>query len=248
MAFADLGLLSKSLIVLLWLCILWWWQKWAAFRPQSWQKARVLSNIGLWGINILLSILVYWPLQRWFLDVNPSDTAILLIFHLLVLDLWIYAWHWLTHYVPFLWRFHKVHHLDEQLDVTSAVRFHFGEVILSFMARVPVILLFQIPLSTLIIFETLVLCSALFHHANILLPKRLDKILNWFIITPNLHWVHHDAWVNPKTHNYGTILSLWDRVFRTRNNGPRQKDMRLGVGKEKDQNLWHLVIFPFRKV
>src|ERR1043165_7061871 len=104
---------------------------------------------------------------------------------------WIYWWHRANHELPILWRFHEVHHRDAFLDATSALRFHFGEVVIAAVARAMVIFLLAIPLGSVLIFETLVLVAAIFHHSNARLPEALEQRLARWIITPSLHWVHH---------------------------------------------------------
>ena len=107
--------------------------------------------------------------------------------------LWIYWWHRANHELPFLWRFHAVHHYDELLDTSSAVRFHFGEVALSALARAGVIVLLDLPLASVVLFEGLVLMAAIFHHSDARLPPAIERPLSRVIVTPSIHWVHHHA-------------------------------------------------------
>ena len=161
--------------------------------------ARMVKNATLFGFNALLSPLIVIPLSafaaqhalEWRPEWWSGWTG--LAVDLLLLDLWIYWWHRANHVVPFLWRFHEVHHLDEFLDVTSAVRFHFGEVLLSALVRACVIFLLSVPLSSVVVFETLVLAGAIFHHSNIGLPAAFERTLSLVIVTPSIHWVHHHA-------------------------------------------------------
>src|SRR5262249_7199489 len=150
-------------------------------------------------------------------------------FDLLLLDFLIYWWHRANHRVPFLWRFHEVHHLDRFLDVTSGVRFHFGEVILSALARAGVIALFAIPLSSVLSFEALLLVATGFHHSDLKLPPSLERALSWIVVTPSIHWVHHHRVRSDTDSNYSTILSLWDRLFASRSQTRRTPEMEIGV-------------------
>jgi len=132
---------------------------------------------------------------------------------ILMFDFWTYWWHWANHRVPFLWRFHRVHHSDNRMDVTTAIRFHPGEIFLSSILRVFLIILFGAKLWHLALFELLQFPIIQFHHANIGILPWLDKALRVFIVTPAMHKVHHSR-VQPETDsNYTSLLSVWDRIF-----------------------------------
>lgn len=160
---------------------------------------RVLKNFGLAGFNALLSPLIVLPVTQlaaghafhWRPESWSGGWFILV--DLLILDCWIYWWHRANHVLPFLWRFHEVHHLDETLDASSALRFHFGEVVMSSLVRAAVIILLGIPFAAVAVFEVLVAVNAIFHHSNLKLPRWLERPLSWVIVTPAIHWVHHHA-------------------------------------------------------
>ena len=210
--------------------------------------ARYASNIGLWAINALLSPLVVVPVSLYMashaLQWRGSFTGILL--DIVLLDLWIYWWHRANHRFPFLWRFHQVHHLDRWLDVTTAFRFHFGEVLLSAVARGVFIWLLGIQWQSVLLFELLVLICSTFHHSNGRLSWRLEKPLSMFIITPSIHWVHHHAVKDDTDSNYGTILSLWDRLFSSLSRTMRSPQMMLGLKGEGDRKLPSLLYLPLK--
>jgi sterol desaturase/sphingolipid hydroxylase (fatty acid hydroxylase superfamily) len=166
---------------------------------------------------------------------------------ILVLDFWIYWWHRANHEIPVLWRFHEVHHLDRFLDTTSAVRFHFGEVLLSAGVRAAVILALGIPITSVVVFETLVLLSALFHHSNIRVPPRLERALATVIITPSIHWVHHHRKRVDTDSNYGTIFSFWDRLFASRSRTPRRPGMAIGVEGREEKGIAGLLARPIHR-
>lgn len=212
---------------------------------------RIVRNFSLAGLNVLLGPLIvipvttiaaghafYWQPQWW-----SGWTGLLL--DLLILDCWIYFWHRVNHVVPFLWRFHEVHHLDETLDASSALRFHFGEVMLSSLVRAVVIIVLGLPILTVVVFETLITMAAIFHHSNIRLPARLEKLLSLIIVTPSIHWVHHHARRSDTDANYSTILSVWDRLFGSVAAGTRIPDMLIGVEGVKEQKLLRLILRPF---
>jgi len=148
--------------------------------------------------------------------------------------------------VPLLWRFHEVHHLDEFLDVTTGVRFHLGEVLLSALVRFAVIVILAIPLTSVIVFETLLLLATIFHHSNVRLPKRFEQLLSLVIVTPSIHWVHHHALRRDTDSNYATVLSVWDRLFDSRSATQRTPDLVIGVEKDHDRPFLPLLLRPFQ--
>jgi sterol desaturase/sphingolipid hydroxylase (fatty acid hydroxylase superfamily) len=214
---------------------------------------RIGKNLGFAAINAAISPLVVIPISavaaQWSLDWRPVwlGGGSGLAFDLLLLDLWIYWWHRANHRIPVLWRFHEVHHLDQFLDVTSAVRFHLGEVLLSAVVRAAIIFLFAIPLSSVVIFETLLLLATMFHHSNLRLPAAFERLLSFIIVTPSIHWVHHHAVRRDTDSNYSTILSIWDRVFASRSRTQRTPDLEIGVECEQDRSFLSLVLRPFEE-
>jgi sterol desaturase/sphingolipid hydroxylase (fatty acid hydroxylase superfamily) len=211
---------------------------------------RLGRNLGLFALNLLLSPLLVLPLTAWAggftLGLRPDFLAgpVGLAADLLLLDLWIYWWHRANHVIPFLWRFHAVHHYDQLLDTSSAVRFHFGEVALSALVRAGVIVLLDVPLASVVLFEGLVLMTALFHHSDARLPARAEWLLSRLIVTPSIHWVHHHARRADTDSNYGTILSCWDPLFRSRSRTPRTVGMPIGVEGAPDRPLLGLLVAP----
>jgi len=188
---------------------------------------RLVKNLSFWPINIGLSLIIivplsyfaaqyaFWERPNWLIGISG------LLFDFLILDLFLYCWHRTVHEIPFLWRFHEVHHLDQHLDSTSAIRFHFGEIFFAVIFRTLLILLFAIPFSSVVIFEILVLVFTLFHHSNMALPDWLEKLLSKIIVTPGIHWVHHHAVRKDTDSNYSTIFSFWDRLFNTKSKTKR---------------------------
>ncbi len=213
---------------------------------------RLGRNLGLFALNLLLSPLLVLPLTLWAdsfsLGLRPDFLAgpLGLAFDLLLLDLWIYWWHRANHEIPFLWRFHAVHHYDELLDTSSAVRFHFGEVALSALVRAGVILLLDLPLASVVLFEALVLATALFHHSDARLPPSLERPLGRLIVTPAIHWVHHHARRSDTDSNYGTVFSFWDPLFRSRSRTARSPGMPIGVEGARDRPFLGLLTAPMR--
>ncbi len=170
---------------------------------------------------------------------------------LVLFDGWMYTWHRLSHRVKFLWRFHAVHHSDRAMDVTSAVRFHTGEIVISSLARLMVLPLIGLTMPQLLLYEAILLPVILFHHSNIRIPSSLDRVLRCVITTPWMHWVHHSAWQPETDSNFSSVLSIWDRLFGTfrLRDDPGTIQLGLDDGQEKGewQSLRAMIASPFRK-
>jgi sterol desaturase/sphingolipid hydroxylase (fatty acid hydroxylase superfamily) len=212
---------------------------------------RVARNLSLAGINAVLSWAIVVPVSVFAaghgLGWRPpwwSGFPGLLI-DIVILDCWIYFWHRANHVVPFLWRFHEVHHRDEFLDASSALRFHFGEVFLSSLVRALVIFLLGVPLTSIVAFETLLAVVSMFQHSNVRLAGWLERPLSLVIVTPSIHWVHHHAWRADTDSNYATVLSVWDRLFGSRSPTIRTPSMPIGVEGMRDLGIPGLVKRPF---
>lgn len=214
--------------------------------------SRVARNGGLLVINMVLAPLIVLPLAAWAttwqLGLRPDWWAGVwaIALDLVLLDLWLYGWHRANHQVSFLWRFHEVHHRDGFLDVTTAVRFHAGEVVLSALARMIPIALLDIPLVSVVLLEGILLIATGFHHSNLRLPHRVEQVLSWFVVTPSIHWVHHHNVVRDTDSNYATIISAWDRVFASRSPTQRMHGMTLGVEGQGELGFLALLVRPFK--
>ena len=169
-----------------------------------------------------------------------------LAFDLFILDLWIYWWHRANHVVPLLWRFHVVHHLDEFLDATSALRFHAGEVLLSAIRAGGGDLCPGYSVGERCDLRDADRNFTMFHHSNVRLPSRLERLLSLLIVTPSIHWVHHHAIRRDTDSNYATVLSVWDRVFASRSSTSRTPDMPIGVESRHDLPFFQLLVRPWR--
>jgi sterol desaturase/sphingolipid hydroxylase (fatty acid hydroxylase superfamily) len=151
---------------------------------------------------------------------------------LLLIDCWTYWWHRLNHVVPWFWAFHKLHHADRQMDVTTANRFHLGEITLSSLLRVPVLALIGCRLEELALYELLLFAVVQFHHANVALPGWLDRAMRVVIVTPHLHKVHHSVIVADQHANFSSLFSWWDRVARTFRIAPDLSTIVFGVDND----------------
>jgi sterol desaturase/sphingolipid hydroxylase (fatty acid hydroxylase superfamily) len=166
----------------------------------------------------------------------------------LLLDYTLYVWHVLTHKVPFLWRFHLVHHVDLDLDASTAVRFHFGELILSVPWRAGQILAIGVSPLALSIWQTLLLVSILFHHSNVWLPINGERWLNRLIVTPRMHGIHHSTVREETNSNWSSGLIVWDRLHSTIHLSTPQSEITVGVPayrEPEDVELLKILALPF---
>lgn len=168
----------------------------------------------------------------------------------LLFDAWSYLWHRINHEVPFFWRFHRVHHSDPHLDVTTANRFHIGEIFFSSLFRIPLIAFFGIYLWELVLYETLMFAVVQFHHTNIHIPEKADIILRSIIVSPHMHRVHHSRWRPETDSNYSSLFSFWDRLARTFRLRNDPENIKLGLDefdREEDQTVGGMLKTPVLK-
>lgn len=165
----------------------------------------------------------------------PVWAAVLIA--LLVLDAWQYACHVLLHKVPVLWRLHAVHHHADRLEATVAMRFHTCEVVIHGLSLVPLILLLGIGIESIAIYNLLLLPFSMFHHANIRLRPKLERVLRLFIVTPGMHCVHHSRWQPETDSNYSAILSIWDRLFGTLRTVERTESISIGLDGFREEEI-----------
>ncbi len=233
------------------------------------KKKRVQARLGRWFTNISLSLLSNILLRILF-QVTAIGTALFaaskgwgllnlvllpfwieLLIALILLDLAIYWQHVLTHKIPVLWRLHKVHHADRDIDASSGVRFHPVEIVLSLLYKMMVILLLGPSAIAVLLFEIILNGSALFNHANIKLPKSVDRVLRLLIVTPDMHRVHHSVLNEETNSNFGFNLSVWDRIFGSYRDQPKlgHDDMTIGLAEYQSVKpstiVWSLSL-PFR--
>ena len=169
---------------------------------------------------------------------------------LVLLDSTLYIWHRMNHESSFLWRFHNVHHVDLDMDVSTASRFHFGELFFSAIYRGIQIVVLGVDPTTLIFYETLTTGFALFHHSNLRLPVRFEKLLQWVLVTPRMHGIHHSIVRTETDSNYSTIFSIWDRVSRSLVLDIPQSEINIGVPsyrKISELSLWKCILLPFTR-
>ncbi len=170
---------------------------------------------------------------------------------MIALDFVIYLQHVLFHAVPALWRLHRMHHADLEFDVTTGARFHPIEIILSMIIKLAVVAALGAPPIAVLLFEILLNATAMFNHSNVQLPSGLDRVLRWFMVTPDMHRVHHSVVVQETNSNFGFNLPWWDRLLGTYRDQPAagHQAMVIGVNEIRDpgeQRLDRMLTQPFR--
>ncbi|NTV47237.1 MAG: sterol desaturase family protein [Chlorobiales bacterium] len=206
----------------------------------------ILLPSSLLAASILSETNPIWPgikslgLSFW------AQTAIILI----LIDLWMYVWHRMNHRITFLWGFHAVHHSDPGIDVTTAWRFHFVEILFGEILRLPVLILIGAGIEDLLLYTIFMTPVIEFHHSNVRIPAALDRALRLVIPTPHMHRIHHSIERSEHDSNYGSMLSIWDRLFRSFQLSDNVRSIVQGLDGESSYNqqrLFRLLARPFRK-
>ena len=206
---------------------------------------RVLINLAIGGLGGLTVGLIYGPVV--FGSVERARTAEFGLLRwiglpgwlasglaVVLLDYTLWIWHWLNHRVPLLWRFHAAHHADLDLDTSTALRFHLGELLVSVPFRVLQVTLIGVDLPVLLFWEAALLVATEFHHSNLRLPLSLERWLRRAIVTPRMHGIHHSIRPSEVNSNFGTIFSAWDRIHRTFVMGVPQSEIVIGLAEIRD--------------
>ena len=179
-----------------------------------------------------------------------ADAWIAVVVSLLLLDLLVYVQHRVFHAVPLLWRLHRVHHADQEIDVSTGLRFHPLEILLSMLIKMAAVALLGAPAAAMLVFEVILNGMAMFNHSNVRLPLRLDGLLRRFVVTPDMHRVHHSVLNQETNSNYGFNLSLWDRLFGSYVAQPEKGHDGMRIGLQEFQSgrpdrLTELLLLPF---
>ncbi|EGR2797563.1 sterol desaturase family protein [Vibrio navarrensis] len=239
---------------------------WEHYRPRKALSApktvRWFNNLTLVALNGLLIALLL-PLTA-FEAAKMTQDQQMGIFHQLSLPIWanvllsvialdliIYLQHLLFHRLPWLWRLHRMHHADLDIDVTTGTRFHPIEILLSMLIKIGSVFALGVSPLAIVAFEIILNASAMFNHSNAKLPLRLDAVMRKVIVTPDMHRVHHSVIARETHSNFGFFLSLWDRVFRTYVAQPKLGHQRVQIGvpeirKAREQWLDKMLTQPFR--
>ncbi|MCU7959229.1 MAG: sterol desaturase family protein [gamma proteobacterium symbiont of Bathyaustriella thionipta] len=223
---------------------------------------RWANNLGLVFINSFVlrllfpaaavGVAVTADQQGWgLLNLYNLPFPVAVIMAVVVMDFVIWLQHVMVHAIPVLWRLHRVHHADLDYDVTTGARFHTLEIILSMLIKFATILLLGPPVVAVVIFEVMLNATAMFNHGNVKLPAGLDRVLRWFLVTPDMHRVHHSVEDDEANSNFGFSLPWWDRLFGTYRDQPRDghEGMTIGIhhyrNPKKVNQLPGMLALPF---
>ena len=234
----------------------------APYRPSSVSKPkRWLNNLSLAFFNAFLLFLFF---SKGIMDttqyVTHQQTGILnlirvpywikMLIAVALFDFMLYVWHFLNHEMPLLWRFHRVHHSDLNLDVSSASRFHIGELGISALIKMALISFLGADLLILVVFESAVVLTSQLHHSSLRVPDRFEDIWWLLFVPPSMHRIHHSVVIRERNSNYGTIFSIWDRILGTFKKMVDQSGIRIGMGayqKPEKLNFHQLLVMPFTR-
>lgn len=238
--FEDITFL-KAIVVLASLVIIFALENIIPFYNQKKNlKNHSIKNLSFGLFNVVMISLIFAPLtffvQKYefgLLHKLTLSAVTTLILAVLLFDFWMYCWHVAAHKIPFLWRFHLMHHTDTTMDSTTAVRFHPGELFISSTSRLAIIPIIGMTLEQLIIYEMVLLPVILFHHSNIKFPEFFDKPLRFIFATPHVHRIHHSDKKEEYNSSYGSIFIFWDRIFKTFRTNQDQKNICQGVKNKK---------------
>jgi len=229
---------------LAWLVVLLLWEGAApffhAFRSSAERARHGVRNVVIGWINGLLTAFAFaWI---WKAAANAAEDhgfgllnlfglsgATHLVGAILLFDLWTYLWHRAGHRLPGLWKFHRMHHSDPQMDVTTANRFHLVEILISSVLRIALIPLLGISFLEVVAYETLLQFVVQLQHANVMLPRPVERLMRLVLVTPVMHKVHHSRDQPETDSNFASLLSVWDRLFRTFRLRSDPENIRLGL-------------------
>ena len=252
---AGVAATAAAVALLLFLAERWWPLR----RPRAALVARLLVNVLIAGLALAAAGSLVRPLVQRLLGTAAERPFGLLgwlalpplveaVLAFLALDLSFYWWHRANHRVPFLWRFHNVHHCDPDLDVSTALRFHFGEIAFSAAFRVAQVVLLGLGPTVYWAYELCFQANTLFHHSNVRLPIGLERALNRLMVTPRMHGIHHSQVEREAMSNYGVLLPWWDLLHRTLRLNVPQARIAIGVpgySRPEDNRLAAVLGAPF---
>ena len=233
-----------------------------SYRQSSVSKLkRWLTNVPLSLFNGIAYYLLYSSIfAALLLKVDQQDIGLLNRFDfpywmdvsagIIVLDFFVYIWHLLNHKMPLLWKFHRVHHCDMNMDVSTAGRFHIGEFLISGLVRLTVIYTFGISITTYIIFEILMNAAIQFHHSSIKISRGFERYWWLLFVPPSMHRIHHSIRLEESDSNYGALFSLWDRFIGTMKADIDQNGIVIGTTPKREFDklgFGHMLLMPFTK-
>ena len=220
--------------------------------PKKLKFYRWINNTALTFLNSSILGLCFAGTLVFFVREEAHSSPLAIIFSVVFLDFLVYWQHRLFHKIPLLWKLHRVHHSDVEMDTTTALRFHPLEIVISFfVVKMGSITLIKLDPLSLLIFEILLNLSAMFNHGNFSLPLQIERFTRIFIITPDLHRIHHSVVKKETNSNFGFFLSIWDKIFGSYRPKTLQDQETMPIGLEdfrsqRDQGIHRLLLQPLR--
>ena len=263
----DLGQFQqwRAVASLGWLALLLAWETAAPFLPEFPRlRDRLRHGVRNYAIALLnavvagLGFALAWKAVAGWADAHrfgllhwiPLPTAAQAVGAVLLFDLWTYLWHRAAHRLPHLWMFHRMHHSDPRMDVTTANRFHVVEIGISSVLRIGLIPLLGLQFWHVVLYETLLQVLVQLQHANVALPGPVERVMRWVFVTPDMHKIHHSRWQPETDSNYASLFSFWDRIFGTYRMRPDPENVVFGLDgydDDRHQSVAGLLRTPFRE-
>lgn len=255
---ANLQIIIAAIV----LALLWTLEAIIPFLPDRRDRVKHSArNITIGAFNAVILAVLYAPILFLLTDWTANNNFGLLhlfdfpiwvsvILAILFQDAWMYAWHRANHQISFLWRFHKVHHSDPEMDASTAVRFHTGEILISAVLRLGVIAILGLSLWQVLLYDLLIIPVILFHHSNIRFPEKFDKIFRALFASPAMHRIHHSPEKRETDSNYSTVFSFWDRLARSYRLCENSVEVEYGLGEftgTETESFQVLALMPFQK-
>jgi sterol desaturase/sphingolipid hydroxylase (fatty acid hydroxylase superfamily) len=240
--------------------VLWWEHKRSLRRVADSKLKRDVRNLAIASLAGVVTQYLEGPVavaiakraqreRSGLMPITPAPPWLKSLAAILLLDYTLYIWHRLTHRVPFLWRFHQVHHIDREMDASTAIRFHFGEITLSVAFRAAQLWLIGPTPDTYRAWQRFLFACILFHHSNICLPIAWERRLARIVVTPRLHGIHHSVIPEEVNSNWSSGLTVWDWIHATLRTDVPQESIVIGVDgyrSDRDQRLSTALTLPFR--
>jgi sterol desaturase/sphingolipid hydroxylase (fatty acid hydroxylase superfamily) len=231
--------------------------KFPFFHYQNSLRSRIANNFELGVVNSIAASLFAIAISGSALLVRShlgliatiSSPVIAGILSFLILDIYMYFWHRMMHRLPLAWRFHRLHHTDRSMNVSTAYRFHAIEIISSSIPKLGLIWWLGIAGNFVLIYELVFTVVVALHHSNLRIPASIERFLASVILTPNYHRIHHSQIVTETNSNYSSVLIWWDRLFGTYHLRPDIDNIQLGVSDEvRELNIWQSIVLPISPV
>jgi len=260
-AFPLFGIIAGAILVTVFLTLLILETPYPLRAAKRSKPHRLLINLGVSGLAILTGASIVAPVALIAARLSAQNSfglfqvmwvpwSVRFVLEFLAMDLTFYYWHRANHALPILWRFHNVHHVDQDLDVSTSFRFHLGEVLFSAGFRALQVYLFGISIISYLLYDVVFQCATMFHHSNWRLPLKLERPLNKIIVTPRMHGIHHSVIREETNSNFSVIFRWWDLLHGTLMLNIKQADIIIGIPaymKPEDNRFLNLLMLPFRK-